>query len=139
LTVLLAQVDRERRQLQNNAYYNSVMRSEKARRKRSRKEDAAILDEIRFLSQVTSKLKEKFELDLIDEDLPLFGDVMRAAGFDNESDVRTYFSNRTQGLEKRDDLKESFTSEEWICLIDLNQLNQRVNNLNGSLVTNQTK
>ena len=97
--------------------------------------DTAIKDERLLLSDVAVKMWEKFHFDCTFENSPTFGDLKRASGFIYCADVRDYFDKKARGLVKKDAIKESFTKEAWILLINLNQ---RVNGLLlDTLMTNQ--
>jgi hypothetical protein len=110
-----------------------LKKSEKTRK--GYKKDTAIKDERLLLSDVAITMWERFQFDCAYEDGPSFGDLKRAAGFKNYGDVCDYFRKKAKGAIKEDDIKESFTREEWIWLIGLNQ---RVNSLlHDKLITNQ--
>jgi hypothetical protein len=59
---------------------------------------------------------ERFEYTLEDFGKPTFQDFKKAAGF-NDVDVRDYFRKKAKGAVEGDEIKESFTKEEWSCRI----------------------
>jgi hypothetical protein len=103
--------------LSTNAH--SVKKSDKTRK--GYKKDTAIKDERLLLSDVAITMWERFGFTLQRKGKPTFGDLMRATGFKDDGDVRDYFRKKTIGEVEGDGIKESFTKEEWIWLIDLNQ------------------
>jgi hypothetical protein len=112
---------------------HSVKKSDKTRK--GYKKDTAIKDERLLLSDVAITMWERFGYTLEHNGKPTFGDLKRAAGFKNYSDVRDYFRKKARGEFKEDDIKESLTEKEWIWLIGLNQ---RVNPLlHDKLITNK--
>jgi hypothetical protein len=112
---------------------HSVKKSDKTRKEY--KKDTAIKDERLLLSDVATKMWDRFRFNCSFEDGPSFGDLKRASGFGNCMDVRNYFANRENGQVKEDEIKDSLTKEEWILLI---RLNQHVNHLlHGTLIENE--
>ena len=112
---------------------HSVKKSDKTRK--GYKKDTAIKDERLLLSDVAITMWERFGYTLEHNGKPTFGDFKRAAGFNNDGDVRDYFRKKAKGEVKEDDIKESFTQEVWIWLIGLDL---RVNTvLRDTLITNE--
>lgn len=85
------------------------------------KNDAGIKDERLLLSDVGITMWKRFGFPLREDGKPTFGDFKRAAGFKNCKDVLDYFAKRAKGQVNEDEIKESFSEEEWKWLIDLNQ------------------
>ena len=99
------------------------------------KKDTAIKDERLLLSDVAIKMWERFGFTLEHYGKPTFGDFQWASGFKDVGDVRDYFEKKANGQVKEDDIKESFSEEQSIWLIDLNR---HVNPLlHDKLITNE--
>ena len=111
---------------------HSVKKVDKTRK--GYKKDTAIKDERLLLSDVATKMWERFSFDCEYDNKPTFGDFKRAAGFKDEGDVRDYFRKKENGQVKEDKIKDSLDKAEWILLIELNQHVNKL--LHGTLIKN---
>jgi hypothetical protein len=110
-----------------------VKKSDKIRKQN--KIDTAIEDERRLLASAAIKMWERFQFQCEFDNSPTFDDLMWAAGFNDRGDARDYFRKKENGQVEEDEIKESFTEEAWILLLELNQ---RVNALlHDTLTTKQ--
>jgi hypothetical protein len=84
------------------------------------KKEAATKSERAMLSSIADHLYSKYVFETNYDD-PTFGDVMEATGFKSRKAILHYFYLKKKSKEiENDELKDYFTEQEWIYLIDLN-------------------
>lgn len=83
------------------------------------KKEAATKSERAMLSSIADHLYSKYVFETNYDD-PTFGDVMEATGFKSRKAITLYFSLKKSKEIENDELKDYFTEQEWIYLIDLN-------------------